>query len=62
MLSASSILYDGEQKTRMDNFLKSNIVPFVDKHYWLPLYQMAMNHEHIKKVMGYVPRRETWPG
>lgn len=55
MLSASSILYGEDQKFRMEDFLNEHIVPYVDKHYWLPLYQMAMYSDHIKKVMGYVP-------
>ena len=37
---ASSIMYDGEQKERMDRIVKI-IRPFVDEHYWLPLYNQA---------------------
>ena len=55
MLSASSILYGKDQKARMDEFLKKDIIPFVDRHYWLPLYQMSMYKDHIKKLLGYVP-------
>ncbi len=55
MLSASSILYDGEQKERMDKFLKENIIPYVDKHYWLPLYQMSMYKDKMIKELGYIP-------
>ena len=55
ILSASSILYGDKQKARMDEFLTAEIIPYVDKHYWLPLYQMAMYKEHMEQVMGYTP-------
>jgi len=55
ILSASSILYNKEQKKKMDVFLKKNIIPYVDRHYWLPLYQMSMYKEYIKRIMGYIP-------
>jgi hypothetical protein len=55
MLSASSILYDNEQKARIEQFLNKHIIPYVDRHYWLPLYQMSMYKAHIEKLMGYVP-------
>ena len=54
-LSASSILYGNDQKIKMDEFLKKEIIPYVDKHYWLPLYQMSMYKDHMEKVMGYTP-------
>lgn len=34
---ASSILYDGEQRGRMQDAV-AEILPYVDEHYWLPLY------------------------
>lgn len=37
---ASSIRYDGEQLTRMEKAV-DEIIPFVDQHYWLPLYGQA---------------------
>jgi radical SAM protein with 4Fe4S-binding SPASM domain len=37
---ASSILYDGEQLLRMKEAV-AEILPFVDEHYWLPLYGQA---------------------
>jgi len=40
-ISASSILYDDIQKDRMKLFLNEYILPFVDSHYWLPLYTMG---------------------
>ncbi len=39
-LYASSILYDGEQLERMERAV-DEILPFVDEHYWLPLYGQA---------------------
>jgi len=37
---ASSILYDGEQLVKMKDAV-AEILPFVDEHYWLPLYGQA---------------------
>jgi hypothetical protein len=39
-LYASSILYDGEQHVRMAHAV-AGILPYVDEHYWLPLYGQA---------------------
>src|SRR5579859_5013028 len=39
-LYASSIQYDGEQQERMQG-LVFDILPYVDEHYWLPLYSMG---------------------
>lgn len=39
-LYASSILYDGEQLSRMQRAV-DDILPYVDEHYWLPLYGQA---------------------
>lgn len=39
-LYASSIRYDDEQQTRMEAAVE-RILPFVDEHYWLPLYGQA---------------------
>lgn len=39
-LFVSSIKYDGEQLTRMQDAVE-DILPFVDEHYWLPLYGQA---------------------
>jgi len=39
-LYASSILYDGEQRVRMEEAVRG-ILPYVDEHYWLPLYGQA---------------------
>ena len=55
MISASSILYEGEQKQNMEQVLNEYVRPFVDKHYWLPLYQMSMYKDKIEKELGYTP-------
>lgn len=39
-LYASSIQYDGEQQHRMEAAV-AEILPYVDEHYWLPLYGQA---------------------
>jgi MoaA/NifB/PqqE/SkfB family radical SAM enzyme len=39
-LYASSIQYDGRQAVRMQSAVEQ-IVPYVDEHYWLPLYGQA---------------------
>lgn len=55
LLSASSILYDGVQVANIRRYLYERINGFIDKHYWLPVYQMAMYPEEVKKNLGYVP-------
>jgi uncharacterized Fe-S cluster-containing radical SAM superfamily protein len=54
-LYASSIRYDGEQQEKMEALLDAHVRPYVDEHYWLPLYGMAMRSEEIKKKLGYTP-------
>jgi len=39
-LYASSIRYDGDQLARMEAAVRE-ILPYVDEHYWLPLYGQA---------------------
>jgi MoaA/NifB/PqqE/SkfB family radical SAM enzyme len=48
---ASSIAFDGEQGRKMAEVVES-ILPFVDEHYWLPLYGMG----GASKASGWVPR------
>ena len=48
---ASSIRYDGEQQKRMEAAIQV-ILPFVDEHYWLPLYNQAALIEGIKVTGG----------
>ena len=55
IISASSILYEGEQLKKMQTMLDENVRPFVDKHYWLPLYQMSMYKDKLEKELGYIP-------
>lgn len=50
-LYASSIAFDGEQGERM-RALTEEVKPFVDEHYWLPLYGMS----GAAKEFGWKPR------
>ena len=52
---ASSIKYDGEQQKRMEDFLYEHVLPFVDQHYWLPLYSMGSLATQREKELGYRP-------
>ncbi len=50
LLSASSIVGDGISGEEMEVFLGDKIAPWVDKHYWLPVYQMGMPNSAIKNL------------
>lgn len=50
-LFASSIAFDGEQGERMSEIVEE-IKPFVDEHYWLPLYGM----NGASKASGWKPK------
>jgi hypothetical protein len=55
-LYASSILYDGAQRERMEEFLEQNVRPYVDENYFLPLFgQMTQQTEARSKELGFVP-------
>jgi len=54
ILSASSIQYDTNQRGDMGDFLTRNVRPFVDKHYWLPMYSMSMYRSKVQEDTGYV--------
>ena len=54
-LYASSIQYDGEQQAKMEAMLKENVLPFVDQHYWLPLYSMGAFATEREAELGYKP-------
>lgn len=54
-LYASSIRYDGEQQERMEAFLDANVRPYVDEHYWLPLYSMGSLATAREAELGYRP-------
>ncbi len=53
-LFASSIRYDGEQQQRMEQLVQE-IRPFLDEHYWLPLYSMGSLATEREKELGYRP-------
>lgn len=52
---ASSIKYDGEQMARMDKLLDEHVRPFVDEHYFLPLYSMGSVATEREAELGYKP-------
>ncbi len=52
---ASSIRYDGEQQEKMEALLKERVLPFVDEHYWLPLYSMGSLATQREAELGYKP-------
>jgi len=52
---ASSIRYDGEQQTRMEALLAAHVLPYVDEHYWLPLYSMGSVATAREAELGYRP-------
>ncbi|QJR14244.1 radical SAM/SPASM domain-containing protein [Usitatibacter palustris] len=53
-LYASSIQYDGEQQEKM-LALVDEIRPYVDEHYWLPLYSMGSLTTQREEELGYRP-------
>jgi len=54
-LYASSIKYDGDQQERMETLVKERVEPFVDEHYWLPLYSMGSVATEREAELGYKP-------
>jgi len=54
-LYASSIRYDGEQQTKMEELLNAQVRPYVDQHYWLPLYSMGAFATQRESELGYRP-------
>lgn len=53
---ASSIKYDGAQQERMERLLDEHVRPYVDEHYWLPLYaQMTSVTSERAKELGFAP-------
>ena len=52
---ASSIRYDGEQQERMEKLLDKYVRPYVDEHYWLPLYSMGSLATAREAELGYRP-------
>jgi MoaA/NifB/PqqE/SkfB family radical SAM enzyme len=53
-LYASSIQYDGQQQERMQ-ILVDEIRPYLDEHYWLPLYSMGSLAKERERELGYRP-------
>ncbi|MCE9640784.1 MAG: radical SAM protein [Betaproteobacteria bacterium] len=54
-LYASSISYDGEQQIKMEALLSQSVRPYVDHHYWLPLYSMGAFATQRESELGYRP-------
>jgi hypothetical protein len=54
-LYASSIRYDGDQQARMEALLEAQVLPYVDQHYWLPLYSMGSVATAREAELGYRP-------
>jgi len=54
-LYASSIQYDGEQQAKMEAALRVAVLPYVDEHYWLPLYSMGSFATAREEALGYRP-------
>jgi MoaA/NifB/PqqE/SkfB family radical SAM enzyme len=54
-LYASSIRYDGEQQAKMEALLRERVLPYVDRHYWLPLYSMGAFATEREAQLGYRP-------
>ncbi len=54
-LYASSIQYDGEQQVKMEQLLADRVRPYVDQHYWLPLYSMGAFATQREEQLGYRP-------
>ena len=54
-LYASSIKYDGEQQVKMEALLNERVRPYIDQHYWLPLYSMGAFATQREHDLGYRP-------
>jgi len=52
---ASSIKYDGVQQEKMEALLAEHVWPWVDQHYWLPLYSMGSLATRREEELGYRP-------
>ena len=51
---ASSILYDNDQRNRMSEAVEK-ILPWVDEHYYLPLYNQGALTSEVSMERGYIP-------
>jgi MoaA/NifB/PqqE/SkfB family radical SAM enzyme len=54
-LYASSINYHGLQQAKMDHLIRESVVPYVDQHYWLPLYTFGAMTNETTEAMDYKP-------
>ena len=54
-LYASSIRYNDEQAKLMQPFLDKFVLPYVDDHYWLPLYTMGGAAKDKENELGLKP-------
>lgn len=54
-LYASSIRYDGVQQQKMEALLAEHVRPYVDEHYWLPLYSMGAFATERERELGFRP-------
>lgn len=54
-LYSSSIKYDGEQQAKMEAVVMESVAPYVDEHYWLPLYSMGSVAAQREAELGYKP-------
>jgi MoaA/NifB/PqqE/SkfB family radical SAM enzyme len=54
-LYASSIQYDGQQQEKMAGLIREFVEPYVDEHYYLPLYSMGSVATQREKELGYRP-------
>ena len=54
-LYASSIHYDDAQHEKMQEMLERDVLPYVDEHYWLPLYSMGAFATQREEELGFRP-------
>lgn len=54
-LYASSILYDNDQPKKAGEFLDKFVRPYVDEHYWLPLYTAGGQAKEKEAELGMKP-------
>jgi MoaA/NifB/PqqE/SkfB family radical SAM enzyme len=54
-LFSSSISYNGAQRVKMEELLDKRVRPYVDEHYWLPLYSMGAFASQREAELGYRP-------
>lgn len=54
-LYASSVKYDANQQDIAETLLQERIRPYVDEHYWLPLYTAGGQAKDKEKELGMQP-------